>query len=322
MLFAVLVMSSALMSVESQHAQAPSPQRPSELLIEAPAEETIALTTVPTTKDQNGRVIARVAVDGRTDLRFLVDTGANRSALSTRLARTMALQPLGEARVHGALGEVQAPIVRLREVEFGAVRWREREAPVLDANAMGRADGLIGMDGLADHRLDVDFGRGEVSITKSRKRSPRDREIARLDVRFGHLVVAQAEIGGVDVWAIIDTGAERSMINAPLVEALAARGRNVNVVQVVDLLGVGGPDAPGLKGFVINLPSVKIGDVTLRRIAPVTGDFHIFRVWNFQNTPAIVLGMDVLGRFGAIAIDYPARRFEMRMCTPREPCAG
>ena len=41
------------------------------------------------------------------------------------------------------------------------------------------------------------------------------------------------------------------------------------------------------------------------------GDFDVFRLWDLEHEPAIVIGMDVLGTVDAIMVDY--RRGELRV---------
>ena len=44
---------------------------------------------------------------------------------------------------------------------------------------------------------------------------------------------------------------------------------------------------------------MKITDVTL-----TYGDFHIFDVWQLRDTPALIIGMDILGTLGQMTIDF------------------
>jgi hypothetical protein len=36
----------------------------------------------------------------------------------------------------------------------------------------------------------------------------------------------------------------------------------------------------------------------------VYGDFHIFKVWDMQDKPAMIIGMDILGTVDALTIDF------------------
>ena len=44
---------------------------------------------------------------------------------------------------------------------------------------------------------------------------------------------------------------------------------------------------------------MRINDVQV-----VYGDFHIFKVWEMQDTPAMIVGMDILGTVSSLGIDF------------------
>jgi hypothetical protein len=44
---------------------------------------------------------------------------------------------------------------------------------------------------------------------------------------------------------------------------------------------------------------LRINDVKV-----VYGDFHIFKVWDMQDKPTLIIGMDVLATVGSLGIDF------------------
>jgi len=55
-------------------------------------------------------------------------------------------------------------------------------------------------------------------------------------------------------------------------------------------------------------PPVTLGDADLSRLRVTFGDLHVFRIWNLEKTPALLLGMDArsaaerrLGTTGPVA---------------------
>jgi len=42
------------------------------------------------------------------------------------------------------------------------------------------------------------------------------------------------------------------------------------------------------------------------------GDIYIFRLWELDRQPAIVIGMDVLGQLDTLIIDYRLRELQLR----------
>ncbi|HEX7418020.1 MAG TPA: aspartyl protease family protein, partial [Steroidobacteraceae bacterium] len=56
---------------------------------------------IPTTRDRIGRIIAPVTLNGRGPFRFVVDTGANHSTVSSALAAALRLTPAANVMLHG-----------------------------------------------------------------------------------------------------------------------------------------------------------------------------------------------------------------------------
>ncbi|MCC7200373.1 MAG: hypothetical protein IT483_12755, partial [Gammaproteobacteria bacterium] len=53
------------------------------------------------------------------------------------------------------------------------------------------------------------------------------------------------------------------------------------------------------------------GEIGIGKMRVTFGDFEVFRLWKLEATPALVLGMDVLGTVDQLMIDY--RRAEFRV---------
>ena len=46
---------------------------------------------------------------------------------------------------------------------------------------------------------------------------------------------------------------------------------------------------------------------------PVTfGDLHVFEIWGLTETPALVIGMDMLGMLRQFVVDYKRREFQLQ----------
>ena len=46
---------------------------------------------------------------------------------------------------------------------------------------------------------------------------------------------------------------------------------------------------------------------------PVTfGDLHVFEIWGLTETPALVIGMDMLGMLRQFVVDYKRREFQLK----------
>ncbi len=250
--------------------------------------------------DRLGRVVAPVFVNGEGPFRFIVDTGANRSVLSSELALRLGLAPDGEGEVHSVYGASMAPLARVRSITYENLDVGAREAPILSGAVLAGEHGLLGADGMRDRRLRLDFERNCIEILPSREaRRLRGWAVVRGELRFGHLVVIPGSINGVRVRILVDTGSDSSLANLALRDALRARERRDRARLNFALGG-----APIVLDRAIAIHRMNIGDLEVRDVTAYVDDFHVFRLWGFVDEPALLMGMDVLSQTRGVAIDY------------------
>lgn len=254
----------------------------------------------PTRSDRLGRVVAPVSVNGRGPYRFIVDTGANRSVISTTLAEELGLTPSGAGEVHSVHGVATAPLVSVDALHYGALSLGAAQMPVLEGDVLAGEHGLLGVDGMRGRRLRLDFVRNCIEIVPS-DNAPRLRGwvSVRGELRFGHLVIVRGEIRGVRVHLLIDTGADTSLANNALREALDARLRRNRVRLDMPL-----DETPVVLEQAIFVPLMSLGQLEVANITAYVGDFHIFRLWDLVDEPTLLIGMDVLTQAQGLAIDY------------------
>jgi hypothetical protein len=60
-------------------------------------------------------------------------------------------------------------------------------------------------------------------------------------------------------------------------------------------------------------PTIEVGELSVDDVEVTYGDFHVFNVWEINERPALILGMDVIGVLDALVIDY--RRREITVFT-------
>lgn len=264
---------------------------------------------IPTTRDRTGRIVVPVHVDGRGPFRFILDTGANRSVLSERAVSALGLVPDGqsEVSVHGITGNASMPVVEVREFRVGDIRLFEQRLPVLPDAVFGGMDGILGIDCLQDSRIDVDFENDRVTVRQSpASRGVAGRVVLDATLHHGGLLLLNSRVGRVRAKAILDTGAERSLGNEALRQALLLRSARPHRDTVTTVIGATPQLADG-KTFVA--PVVDLGGVRLSNLAVTFGDLHVFGVWSLLEEPALLVGMDLLGNLQEFSIDYPRREF-------------
>jgi len=265
---------------------------------------------IPTTLDRGGRVLAPVTINGQGPFRFILDTGANRSVLSPGVVEALRIAPSPDAQVevHGVTGSATVPTVMVGEIKVGDLAiMRNKRMPVLSGPLLAGADGILGIEGMAGSRIEVDFESGAVTLVQSR-RTPAADGMLTVPVTLRHrgLLVADARIGRLRVKAIIDTGAERTLGNMALFTALLP-----TLSPQVAVAKVHGATPDVAEGASFLAPTIQVGDVQIENLEVTFGDLYVFQLWGLQKQPALLLGMDLIGTARRLVIDY--RRREMRV---------
>lgn len=269
------------------------------------------LYAAPTRADRAGRIHASVTINGAGPYRFILDTGANTSALAPHVAEELKLQGAGDTQiqVHGVTGSALLQAVRVESLKAGEVQLPPMNLPVLPGPVLGGADGILGINGLQATRIEVDFERDRVSIVPSTGRRPQQGVLvvpARL--RKGGLLLVKGKVGKVPVQVIVDTGAEHTLGNMALRTALLERARYDDEIDVTVL----GATTDVSAGTHFRAPKITIGAADLVDLPVTFGELHVFEIWGLTETPALVIGMDLLGMLRQFVVDYKRREFHLK----------
>jgi hypothetical protein len=280
-----------------------------EELTEIIVEATEPKYAAPTRRDRIGRIWAPVLIDGKGPYRMVLDTGANHSAITARTAQLMEsdLTRDSNMRVTGFTGSAVVPSVHVNHMEVGELYIGSSELPVL-SDVFGGAQGVLGIEGLADKRILADFTNDRLTITRSHgERAPRDFTAVPLRLMNG-LLVADVMVGHVHAKAIIDTGAQGTVGNLKLRDALMRRIPTNTVQQ--DIIGV---TLDVQSGDYLQAPDIDFGNyLSVRGIKVTFGDMYLFQHWGLTDEPALTIGMDLLGSFDVLIIDYARRELQIR----------
>ncbi len=268
------------------------------------AEEYKTLYACPTTLDHIGRVVAPVMVDGQGPFRFVIDTGASRSSVGPSLVQALSLKmsqvPL--LQLEGITGSAPVAAVTINALKAGTLSIQHSAMPVLWAPVMAGADGILGVAGLTDQTLLVDFQHNRVELSGALDPAVRfNYSRVHTEVVDGGLMTAVAYVGDVRVLAIIDTGSERSLGNPALQKVLGLRDQPGHLEPVTSVYGA---TRQIETGRIVYSPIITMGPLRVEGVDLIYGDFHIFKLWKLDRTPAIILGMDVLGTVNALGFDF------------------
>lgn len=263
----------------------------------------------PTERDRIGRIWAPVMINNKGPFRLVLDTGATRSAVTADVAVALGLAPAdsGQVMLHGVTGSAAVPTIPIDGMLVGDLDLSSRRLAIV-ANALGGADGVLGTEGLLDKRITIDFRNDSLTIARSRMERAGFRFITVPFKLVNGLPVAEAEIGGVLAKAVIDTGGEGTIGNLALRESLLRR----NYKEVLMPDGIIGITLDVQSGNRIDAPPITIGGLALQNVRITTGDMEIFKEWKMTKTPVLLVGMDVLGLFDTLIIDYRRRELQAR----------
>jgi predicted aspartyl protease len=284
---------------------APAPPRVEEVIVSSPEPRYVA----PTTRDRIGRIWAPVLINGQGPYRLVLDTGASRSAITQRVADDLGAGVLPQpVRLRGVTGTATVPAVKIDRLEFGELAVEDTRLPIV-ADAFGGADGVLGGEGLEGKRIEIRFLEDRISIMRSHRRTaPTGYAVVPFRYAVNRGMRVHVLVGPVKAIGLIDTGAEATVGNLALREALARRRVEHDEFDS-SVMGITLDVQPATR---VRIPSVVAGQLIVRNADIVFSDLHIFEHWHLTSQPALLIGMDVLGMLDTLVIDYGRRELQVR----------
>ncbi len=306
-----------------QRAPDPPPPRHRILPGEAQIDDTLDITGDSVAGRQiDTRMAVGVTVDGHGPFRFVVDSGADRSVIGERLAQALHLPPAAPVMLHGMAGSSRRDTVRIARLGIGSSTVEDIAAPMLPEPSLG-ARGLIGIDALRGQRLMLDFEAQAITVEDTRRpvKARADDVVVTARRRGGQLILTQARAGGVGIRAVVDTGSQLTIGNLALRDALF-RHHRPPPMEPATLVSVTGETMVMPMAIV---PELRVGSITMRDVPVGFADLPPFALFGLGDTPAMMLGTDLMGNFRRVSLDFGAKkvRFQLYRCQTRtSPQAG
>jgi predicted aspartyl protease len=243
-----------------------------------------------------------VMVDGQGPFAFIIDTGADRTVISRELAAALNLPSGPHVTMHDSAGVDDVETVQISRLAVGARIIGRIDAPVVAAADLGAA-GLLGIDSLRDQHVVLDFkSRRLLSLPSRSEVFEPGAIVVRGKSRFGQLVLVDAEVRGVPVYVILDSGAQNTIGNLPL-QRLLARGA-AHAYPATEVISVTGRTTPA---EFANVADMHLGGLTIRNMPLAFAPLHTFDRFGLTEKPAMLLGMDVLGLCRKVTVDFKRR---------------
>lgn len=258
--------------------------------------------------DKFGRPTASVMLNGQGPFRFMVDTGSTTTVVAQRHAVAIGAPIIGTAMVNGTTGTAEMPMVRIGILETGVVTKNNIRVAMLPDWGLAREDGILGADVFAGRRLRFNITAKSVKVEASRRAS-RTAPVANLKIRNGLLAEMNGRIGTVRTKFMLDTGAQHCIVNPKLAAELLKFYPRMRRYERARIIGVTGHL---IEGTYLALPRIDLDKIVVDDAGAVAADAPIFTVWDLQDEPAMIVGVDVLSRLSEFSIDYGTKVFEAR----------
>jgi predicted aspartyl protease len=252
-------------------------------------------------KDRFEHLTAPVMINGKGPFPFLVDTGASISCISRPLAESLGMPIQEKRRVHTIAGVQEAPMALIDELRLGVRRERRVAALAIHIEEEG-IEGVLAVDRLRNQRLTLDFANNNLTFTDSRvEQTERGKVVVPARRRLGQLTIVDADLGPSRISAMVDSGSQASLCNTALLNLIDRKQAMPTEHQLIYLISVTGER---YSGELVYLPFLRLGGLQLGNVPVVHSDTHAFTIWGFADTPALLLGMDLLRQFRAVSLDF------------------
>ena len=277
--------------------------------VAAPAD-TITDTALLLGASQN-RMTVPVSIDTRGPWPFVIDTGAERTVVSRQLAASLGLAAGPMLRVVAMTGPSATPSVIVPGLAVSTLAQPTITAPALEAGNIGAA-GILGIDTLQGHSIDIDFDASAMTVHPSRKRrvvagTRGDEIIVVARSLFGQLIVTDARWRGRRIAVVIDTGSSMTVGNPALLRMMAGRARPIGPTSALSVTG------QTLQAQAFMVDDITIGGIGFANVPVAIADAAPFHRFALEKRPALMLGMDTMRLFRRVRIDFANRDVEFTL---------
>jgi len=256
------------------------------------------------------RLAVSVEVNGSGPFRFLVDSGADRSVIGAALAKRLNLPASDMVHLNDIAGAVDVGTFLVDTLKIGDASTLAVSAPALPEQFLG-AQGIVGVDALADRRIMLDFQANKITLEDARIPQPDvPGEIVVIGHRrHGQLILTEVRVGKLNVYALIDTGSDMTIGNYALLEKVAGSRHPPNQVAMM-LSSVTGRTTPAT-GVV--LPRIQIGALRINNLPVAFADVAPFALFGMADRPAMLLGTDALQGLKRMSLDFHQYRVRFQL---------
>ena len=254
--------------------------------------------------DSRNRPVIATQVNQQGPYYMVVDTAAESSLMMPALAKQLKLESFDTGlTINGATGSMTARAFPVDSFTSELFDLSYVGLLSLPNSGSTEAAGIIGMDLFAQNALIFDVIRGQLQVAPSGQ--IKGRYVSLDAITDGSLLVSiMVKINGVEIPALIDTGAAVTLANFATLKALGWHSEDSKLVDDGEIRGATA-DTHAIKLGKVN--SLALGSITLHDV-PVR-----FTTQHDGQPASLILGSDILNNLLGFAIDFPKQQFLIKL---------
>ena len=261
--------------------------------------------------NSEGHMVVPVRVNGFAAEDSIFDTGATFPLIDSRTADRSGIErPPEDAKrvfVLSLTGYNDHAVIQIDKLSVGTLQVSNLPAALSERSYVDGVDNVLPASAFPGDVVDIDFEEKVISYYSGRPKRLRDRVIGRtrLILRDG-LYYINVRLNGKPALALVDTGSSVTYINSAYAREARASTHAEKTKILQGIAGVN-PDAS-----VANVRNLSMGGFRFRKLNVIVSDPQLFEHLGLADTPAMVIGTDVLSSF-RVQID---RRREKLVLSP------
>lgn len=267
--------------------------------------------SVPLGYDKDGRPTVPVTINGKGPFTLVTDTAAGGTALTQALVEELGLasDPDANVALRGASGQTSVQLYSLDSLVVGSIEVRPARATSLPHGAISDSRGVLGADTFARGRIEYDFASGRLNAGESRGATPAGFTAVKARMTHRIFAIIPGKVGALDVPALVDSGARATLANVKMMKALGYAEDDPRLTLEAKPAGATGHV---MRTWTGGKADVEVGGQVLREQKLVFAELPVFQPLGLDEGPSLLLGIDSLRRFDAVAIDYPMAEVQFR----------
>jgi predicted aspartyl protease len=263
---------------------------------------------VPLTKDTTRHVTVPAFVNGKGPFPFVLDTGADGSAVYAWFAKANGLPKSTSRQLSGATGSVPMTGSRVSELRIDGHAISNVDADTIpDRPDRATIAGVAGVDVMMGRLAVIDFGCGTFALGPIRnpgKIAGADAQLVNAgSIPDGKQLTLPVTVNGVAGVAMLDSGSRASIVSTAF-----ARAAGVDFQSFRHSQPTRGAVGSAVTAIVGSIGTVCFAGVTRKNVVARVADLPALKGTGVAGNRAMILGLELM-EGTRLTIDYSARRF-------------